>query len=146
MYVLLFYFTMMLHWFIQNMQLPVVITLTCRCRTLFDYSDHIVLFYAHYLVPCAMEFTVVLTKALMQKGSLSQSMCKFAVPLLSIVALVVLSMRGFLFTTMYFHTHLENIVAYLIAVVFVGLPVCLVANTRLWWWSVLGYSSNSTAG
>jgi hypothetical protein len=96
-----------------------------RCHDSFDYSDHTVLYFTHYLVPMAIELTYVLYYSEHAKSPHLGSRWAYFLPLLSIFAILLVTLRSVFFTAMYFHTGNESVVA--LEVVFLGvvLPIYL---------------------
>lgn len=91
----------------------------CRCKPAFDFSDHIVLYIGHYMVPMFLECSYVLSEVRRAKLKTAD----YAPTLIVSVVLIVLVARAMLFTTMYFHTVEENVLAVGISVVLLVVPV-----------------------
>jgi Mn2+/Fe2+ NRAMP family transporter len=65
-------------------------------------------------------------------------------PMLIIGGIItIICLRSMLFTCMFFHTHLENLVGYLIATLALGFPLTFFSSTPYWWNCVFGVSLSS---
>jgi hypothetical protein len=96
----------------------------------FDFSDHIVLYVANYLVPAVIEAAYSYTSFLTSGGSQPWLRC-FPVAAASLL-MTMLTLRGVLFTCMFFHTPLESVVGFAISTITVLLPLYLLAGTNFW--------------
>mmetsp|Transcript_18834 Transcript_18834/g.31530 ORF Transcript_18834/g.31530 Transcript_18834/m.31530 type:complete len:279 (-) Transcript_18834:167-1003(-) len=106
-----------------------------RCRLLFDFSDHIVLNLVQYILPCVLEIHYCWynyshssqdIEARQKQGFiLPPFRSNMASYLVTIVALVIIgfNLRSILFTSMFFHTHAENAVGFLIAALLAYRPL-----------------------
>ena len=103
---------------------------TYRCREAFDFSDHLVLYISHYIIPCAIELSLILFRTNSSTNQRFEYLYAYTILICSI--LILLTLRGILFTTMYFHTQYENIVGYIISILFLGLPVYMISYHRYW--------------
>lgn len=98
-----------------------------KCRDYFDFSDHIVLFYGQYILPAIIEFTY----ASISFGTGSNNWVFYISTLLSSSAIFIYS-RCILFTTLFFHTPLESIVATVLVLIVSGGLIYSYANSNLW--------------
>ena len=156
--------------------------LWCRCRLLFDFSDHIVLSMVQYMLPCVLEIHYVLYRrhsnndngkgngndicidscknnkkdsygedstsgrsssssaapynnainAISTSGDqFSPVISSFLTILVSIIIMLG-SFRSIVFTSMFFHTRLENLAAFIIVMLFVYLPIYSSRIVKIW--------------
>lgn len=98
-----------------------------RCKKVFDYSDHIVLFLAHYLTPATLEFTYVLFVSNLRPFD------SYSPSVLSIGLILVVTGRTLLFTGMFFHTIVENMMAIGVFVGLVLLPLLYFTKLRVFY-------------
>ena len=96
----------------------------------FDFSDHIVLYVANYLVPASAELAYAYTTVVTAGGTMQW--LRYASVACAALAINFFTLRGVLFTTMFFHTPLESLVGLGVALVSVVLPVYLLAGTTFW--------------
>ena len=95
----------------------------------FDFSDHIVLYVVNYLAPAAIEVAYAHT-ALAATGGGTWLRYSPAVGAACILSLITL--RGLLFTCMFFHSPLESAVGLAVATLGVLLPLYAFAETSSW--------------
>mmetsp|Transcript_10896 Transcript_10896/g.16605 ORF Transcript_10896/g.16605 Transcript_10896/m.16605 type:complete len:275 (+) Transcript_10896:35-859(+) len=102
-----------------------------RCRDNFDYSDHIVLFLAHFLIPCALELTYVIhsTTYATPLPASAPTTWAYTASIVASVSMIGMCLRSMLFTAMYFHTTTENTVALKIFFVLILLPLYYTRQT-----------------
>ena len=96
----------------------------------FDFSDHIVLYVANYLVPAALEAAYAYTSLLTAGGSLPW--LRYAPVAAASLLMATLTLRGVLFTCMFFHTPLESIVGLGVVSGAVLVPLYALAGTNFW--------------
>jgi len=94
----------------------------------FDFSDHVVLFLAHYLPVFVMEMIFCYRHPFWKKKSSTPNKnigggCWFAIHVFLFLYLHVLVLHATYQTALYFHTRGEIIVGYLVSLI-VQLPVC----------------------
>lgn len=94
----------------------------------FDFSDHVVLFLAHYLPVFVMEMIVCYRHPFWEVKSSTPNKiigagCWFTIHVFLFLYLHVLVLHATYLTTLYFHTRGEIIVGYLVSLI-VQLPVC----------------------
>jgi hypothetical protein len=80
-----------------------------------------VLYFTHYLVPMAIELTYLIYYSEHVKSPQLGSRWAYWLPLLSILSILLVTLRSVFFTAMYFHTGNESVVA--LEVVFLGVVV-----------------------
>lgn len=100
-----------------------------KCKSSFDFSDHIVLFLVHYLLPASLEleyiYYTIQEEAFMNNTATSISHqtvgiakyipnTQYWLTILTASAITFLSYRGIYSTTLLFHTPLECLVAMVI--------------------------------
>ena len=95
------------------------------CTDFFDFSDHIVFHFANVLVPCVLEMSWmtndVASSSIPNGKKINWSRC---VPtLIFALALCFLSLRSMMFTSMYFHTFAECVVALLLTLGIIIFPI-----------------------
>lgn len=95
----------------------------------FDFSDHIVLYVANYLAPAAIEVAYAHT-ALSATGGGTWLRYSPAVGAACILSLITL--RGMLFTCMFFHSPLESAVGLGVVTLGLLLPLYAFAETAYW--------------
>jgi hypothetical protein len=97
---------------------------SCRCKMMFDFSDHIVLCVVQYILPVMLELHYSCTKALRDSSSAAvingEKVTSYTAFLPTTVPTVVnfvfgllivlVCLRGMLLTSMFFHTRMENVV------------------------------------
>jgi hypothetical protein len=79
-----------------------------RCREIFDFSDHVVLFVVQYICVVSLEQVAVV---LQPTASKTQQLAVF----ISATAITVVSLWYMAMTTAYFHTRLETVVGFALA-------------------------------
>lgn len=98
-----------------------------RCKKVFDYSDHIVLFLTHYVTPAALEMTYVIF------ASNFRPFDSYSLSVLSAGLIFLLSGRTLLFTGMFFHTIVENMMAVGVFIGLVLLPLFYLTKLRVFY-------------
>jgi len=96
----------------------------------FDFSDHIVLYVANYLVPAAVELSYAYTTVVTVGGTMQW--LRYVPVACAALAMSLVTLRGVLFTTMFFHTPLESLVGLAVVLVSVVLPIYFLAVTNFW--------------
>eukprot|EP01041_Mallomonas_annulata_P011909 gene11909-24945_t len=81
-----------------------------RCRDRFDFSDHVVFYMIHYMLVASLELSYVSERV----GS-QLSTWHYFFSIFSSFLIIASTMRFTFFTTLYFHSPLENIVALIIS-------------------------------
>ena len=104
----------------------------CRCKDHFDFSDHIVMYIAHYLVPCAMELAVVATRAFSERGSVLSICLQYGVSLGACVLFLSVAIRAMFLSCMFFHTPLESIAGAALVVLLVVTPCFFLDGSTYW--------------
>ena len=100
----------------------------------FDFSDHVVLCIVQYIVPSMLEMYYLLQRTSDSHNSNNHSSSNvsqqelsksvwYVMPLVVCVVMIAMNIRLILLTTMYFHTPLENMVGFAIAMGFGFLPL-----------------------
>jgi hypothetical protein len=99
---------------------------TKKCELKFDYSDHVVLFVAQYIFPSILELLYLAFYDELSTVGYALSMAPWLLRLTMLVpaAIIVLSLRAMMFTMLFFHTPMENILALMICLIFPILPIC----------------------
>lgn len=109
------------------------------CKDHFDFSDHVVLHAAHYLVPCAGELAYAFTQYYSRNLDLLNGLIRrYFITILVSLIIMTISFRAVLFTGMFFHTPLETIVGYMIVTLTVVLPMYILAGNSYWTACVFG--------
>lgn len=111
-----------------------------RCHDHFDFSDHIVLYMLHYMLPAALELAYVFIRISVEKNSSIAGIIKYFMTIFASIAICLASLRSILFTTMFFHTPMENFVGWLVALLGGYLPVLLIVSKPYWAACVYGSS------
>ncbi len=113
------------------------------CVDHFDFSDHVVLYMCHYLLPASVEVAFILTRTFSQRGSfLYLLLTQHWLPLLACVALVGVSLRALLLTSMFFHSPGENLVGLLVSWVGLVLPLMWLVSE---FWACVLFAAKPTA-
>ena len=96
----------------------------CRCRSAFDFSDHVVFYLVHYILVGAIELAYLLEQApsLSLSPMSAKALC-YACAIATSVYLISVSMYAAYNTALYFHTGMESGVALCLA-----LPAFLIAH------------------
>lgn len=102
------------------------------CHEIFDFSDHIVLYMLHYILPAALELAYVIIRISVDKLSSIAGLVKYVMPIIASIVICLVSLRSILFTCMFFHTPLENFVGLLIASFGGFLPILLLLSKPCW--------------
>jgi len=108
------------------------------CKDHFDFSDHVVLHAAHYLVPCSGELAYAFTQYYIRKFDLLTALARYFITVIVSTITMVISFRAVLFTGMFFHTPLETIVGYMIVTFTVIFPLYILAGNSYWTACVFG--------
>lgn len=102
----------------------------------FDYSDHIVLLIVQYLLPLCLEVAFLQFNRL--DSGLSSLHSKigtwkwlYYLPLAAIAILGLVCLKIIFFTTLFFHTPMENLVAWTISCAFVVLFASKASLSRI---------------
>lgn len=108
-----------------------------RCKLIFDFSDHIVLSMVQYILPCIYEIHYSLSYHKHTEGAnniknKNNMNYKRYFAIIAAIAIILLNLRSILFTTMFFHTSLENITGFLICIILVYLPLYHNYSITLW--------------
>lgn len=92
----------------------------------FDYSDHVVLFIAQYIFPSILELLYLTFYDELSTEGYALSVAPWLLRLAMFVpaAIIVFSLRALMFTMLFFHTPMENIVALMICLLFPIIPMC----------------------
>ncbi len=91
----------------------------------FDFSDHIVLAIVQFITPCMLEMGHIISASFVFGGvNVAQ-----LVAIIASAGITLLQLRGLFFTSVYFHTPLENLVGLVIALISVLLPIFLLATS-----------------
>jgi hypothetical protein len=107
-----------------------------RCYNEFDYSDHIVLFVVQYVFISAIEIAYVLERRSRTRQPLTIASLLGSADALTVIpaaALILLSLRGALFTSMFFHTVAENLTALAVIIVFAFVPLLYFSRSSYWY-------------
>ncbi len=104
----------------------------------FDFSDHVVLFLAHYLPIFFMEMLVCYRFPFWERTSTSHQnkvgrVCWYAIHAFLFLYLHLLVLHSTYQTAVYFHTQGEIIVGYVVSM-FIQLPVCYLMCSEKWTW------------
>lgn len=94
-----------------------------RCRNHFDFADHGVLFITQYMAVQTFESIAVLREY--------TSLLHLLVCMCSAGAMNIVALMGLYHTVSFFHSRVESIVAVALAVLFVQVPLLLIASGRL---------------
>ena len=99
------------------------------------------LFVCHYFVPCSLEIAAILVKIqckLPYGFTQLTGLIHYSIPLLASFIMVGINTKSTLETSTYFHTFAENSFALFLTIVFVGLPLHFLADTRYWCACIFG--------
>ena len=94
-----------------------------RCLSSFDHSDHLVLLISHYLAISIFEWFALSIES--PSRTIKKTVLQGWIVLISGTAMYTL-----FFTASFFHTAMENFVGFVIAQVFIMLPLYLLSQDR----------------
>ena len=95
----------------------------------FDFSDHIVLYVANYLAPAAVEVAYAHTNLASTGGG---TWLRYSPAVGSAFIMGLVTLRGILFTCMFFHSPLESLVGLGVVSLGVLLPLWVLAESSFW--------------
>ena len=108
--------------------------MSARCKDSFDYSDHIVLYIVQYIFIAVIELTyITVRRSMMQTPFSNWAFFGDFISASTAFTIIYYSLRGVLFTSMYFHSVTENLAAVVIVVLFAAAPLVLFANSNIWY-------------
>lgn len=113
------------------MKFPMLISkfmVQCRCNNQFDFSDHIVLYLAQYVLPSVIELAFVRVQST-RKDRDRSSATRYIPTITASLFIVLVSLRGMLLTGMFFHTAAESLVAVLLVFFLVISPVLMYSGS-----------------
>lgn len=113
------------------MKFPMLISkfmVQCRCNNQFDFSDHIVLYLAQYVLPSVIELAYVRVQSI-RKDRERSSAIRYIPTIAASLFIVLVSLRGMLLTGMFFHTGAESLVAVLLVFFLVIGPVLMYSGS-----------------
>ena len=102
------------------------------CKDNFDFSDHIVLWVAHFLIPATMELVYSACHFFSVKGASLTLLIRFSATIISSIVLIFFALRGVLLTAMFFHTPTESIVGFLLVGATIVVPIYILAGKPYW--------------
>ena len=117
---------------------------TVSCKDAFDFSDHIVLHMAQYMLPSAIEIAYVYLQCT-RTDIEAASVYKYLPTLISAALILAISLRGILLTGMFFHTGAENVTAGLVVFIFVIVPLLKYSNSSFFVKALLPTDASHTA-
>lgn len=100
----------------------------CSCNNEFDFSDHIVLYIAQYVLPSVIELAYVRVQCI-RKDRVKSSASRYVLTIGASLFIILVGLRGMLLTGMFFHTGAESLVAVLIVFLLVIGPVLMFAGS-----------------
>lgn len=114
-----------------------------KCKSSFDFSDHIVLYLVHYLLPVSLELQYVFERQHIIHPPLMKGfgLLNIYIPsfeywatIISATIICILSYRGIFITALLFHTALESFVAMIIGLLTIWLSTWyLIAREFISW-------------
>ena len=117
---------------------------TGRCKDAFDFSDHVVLHMAQYMIPSAIELAYVYLQCT-RTDIKAASVYKYFLTIISAASIIAISLRGILQTGMFFHSGAENVTAGLVVFVFVIAPLLKWSNSSFFVKALLPTNGTNTA-
>lgn len=102
------------------------------CKDAFDFSDHIVLWVAHFIIPATMEIAYAACHFFSNKGSSLISLFRFGATIFSALVIMGCAVRGILLTSMFFHTPLESVVGFGLVLSTIVVPIYILAGKPYW--------------
>lgn len=99
-----------------------------NCVDHFDFSDHIIFYVAQMMIPAALEIGYVLG---FNRASRRWKHWLLMLPsILASLVLLFFALRAMMFTSIYFHTPKENMVALMLVLLFAVLPTSIVLQRK----------------
>lgn len=110
----------------------------------FDFSDHVVLYVANYMVPAVLEAAYAYTSLVTLSMNGTVQWLRYAPVIGASLIMTLLTFRGLLFTCMFFHSPLESAVGMGVVSLFILAPLYVLAGSSYWHHSTIAIVLHKT--